>query len=45
MLKKLKDYFKNTEKYIIYRDLYAIMFIIAGIASFVYLISTALNKG
>lgn len=38
MFKKIKEYFKNTEKLQIYQDVYALFFIIGGAASAVYLI-------
>lgn len=37
MLKKIKEYFKNTEKLQIYQDVYALFFIVGGMASAVYL--------
>lgn len=36
-MKKIKDYFKNTDKTRLYEDFYAITFIIAGIASMIYI--------
>lgn len=38
MFKKIKEYFKNTDKLQIYQDVYALFFIVGGAASAVYLI-------
>lgn len=38
MLKKIKEYFKNTDRLQIQQDLYALIFIFAGVVSAVCLI-------
>lgn len=38
MLKKIKEYFKNTDRLQIQQDFYALLFIAAGIFSTAYLI-------
>ena len=37
MLKKIKEYFKNTDRLQIQQDFYALFFIVAGSISAVYL--------
>lgn len=37
MLKKIKEYFKNTDKLQIQQDFYALFFIVAGSISAIYL--------
>ncbi len=37
MLKKIKDYFKNTDKRQKYMDFYAVTFSAAGLISMIYL--------
>ncbi len=37
MLKKIKDYFKNTDKRQKYMDFYAVTFSAAGLLSMIYL--------
>ena len=36
-MKKIKDYFKNTDKSKFYEDFYAVTFIVAGIGSMIYI--------
>lgn len=37
MFKKIKEYFKNTDRLQIQQDFYALLFIAAGILSVIYL--------
>lgn len=37
MLKKIKEYFKNTDRLQIQQDIYVLLFIAAGIFSAIYL--------
>ena len=44
MLKKIKEYFKNTDRAQIYQDIYAGLFSAAGVCSIIYLVRLAVRK-
>lgn len=44
MLRKIKEYFKNTDREQIYRDFYAALFSAAGVCSIVYLVKLAVRR-
>lgn len=44
MLRKIKEYFKNTDRTQIYQDIYAGLFSAAGVCSIIYLVSLAVRK-
>lgn len=44
MLKKIKEYFKNTDRLQVQQDMYVLLFVAAGIFSIIYLVRLAVIK-